>query len=324
MPDEGAAAPQARPERLPVAAVVVNYLAGESLGRCVESLAAERLSEIVVVDNGSRDGSLSPLRRAERQGRALAPASVEVVDAGRNLGYGAAVNLGARSTTAPCILVCNPDLVLEPGAVAALQDRLAGEDDLAIVGPMLKDTDGKVYPSGRAFPGLGDAIGHGFVGLVWRGNPWTRRYRRLGADQHRARPADWVSGACFLVRRSAFESVGGFDEAYFMYVEDVDLCWRLRRAGWGVFYEPAAAVVHEQGRSTSRHPYRMIAAHHGSMWRFAVRSARRRQLPLLPLVAAGLLVRLALALAEHLLRRVQDLFSPTASVMHRARRELQS
>ena len=123
--------------------------------------------------------------------------------------------------------------------------------DAAVAGPMLLETDGSVYPSGRTFPDLGEALGHGFVGLFWRDNPWTRRYRLVGDEQHRARNADWVSGASFLVRRDAFEAVGGFDEAYFMYVEDVDLCWRLHRAGWAVLYEPSSRVVHEQGRSTS-------------------------------------------------------------------------
>ena len=111
--------------------------------------------------------------------------------------------------------------------------------------------------------------------------------------------ADWVSGAFFLVRRLAFESVGGFDERYFMYLEDVDLCWRLHRAGWRVRYEPDAEVVHEQGRSASRHPYSMLLAHHVSMWRFARRSADRSEKMLLPLVFLGLLVRVVLAWAEH-------------------------
>ena len=81
-----------------------------------------------------------------------------------------------------------------------------------------------------------------------------------------------MSGACFLVRREAWDAVGGFDPSYFMYMEDVDLCWRLGRAGWGVGYEPAARVLHVQGVSTNRHPYRMLAAHHRSMWRFAWRT----------------------------------------------------
>ncbi len=302
---------------LPVAAVVVNYTAGSALAGCVASLAGEHLQEIVVVDNASRDGSLADLRQAGLPG-------VRILEAGRNLGYGAAANLGAAATSAEHLIVCNPDLVVSPGAVARLLERLEHDPSLALVGPLIRDADGDVYPSGRSFPSLGDAVGHAFVGLLWGGNPWTRRYRHLGEDQHLSRPADWVSGSFFLVRRLAFDSVEGFDEGYFMYVEDVDLAWRLRRAAWGAWYEPAGEVVHEQGRSASQHPYRMLLAHHRSMWRFASRTAPGRERLLLPLMGGGLAARLVLAWSEHLLRPVREMVAPTAKVRHRARGELQS
>lgn len=301
--------------KLPVAAVVVNYNAAGALNDCVISLQDAGVGEIVVVDNGSTDGSVAAMRSA-----GLDPKVVESV---RNLGYGAAANLGVKTTAEPFVLICNPDLVVRPGAVRALLERIEQDDSLAIVGPMILDADGQVYPSGREFPGLPEAIGHAFVGLIWGGNPWTRRYRHLGADQHRSRPADWVSGSCFLVRRLAFDSVAGFDEAYFMYVEDVDLCWRLRRAGWQIWYEPAGEVVHEQGLSASQHPYRMLAAHHRSMWRFAARTADGRERALLPLMAAGLVARLLLAWGDHLLRPVREEVLTKAKVKHRARGEFQ-
>ena len=106
-----------------------------------------------------------------------------------------------------------------------------------------------------------------------------------------------------LLRRSAFEAVGGFDERYFMYVEDVDLCWRTWQAGWRVAYEPAGRVVHAIGVSSELAPYRMIMAHHRSLWRFAVRSAGPRRRPLLPVVAVGLAVRTVLAWAQRASRR---------------------
>ena len=115
------------------------------------------------------------------------------------------------------------------------------------------------------------------------------------------RVVDWVSGACFLVRRTAFEQVGGFDEAYFMYAEDVDLCWRLGRAGWRVLYAPDAEIVHLQGVSTDRHPFRMIVEHHRSLLRFAVRSSRGWRRLLLPLVALGIGVRAGLACLSRVL-----------------------
>lgn len=274
-----------------VAAVVVNYNAGEALTGCVASVAAEEVEEIVVVDNASSDGST--------EAAAASFPDVLVVRPGRNLGYGAGANRGAAETSAPYVIVCNPDLVVVPGAVRRLTEVLDEHGDVAIAGPMLRDLSGAVYPSGREFPSLADAVGHAFLGLVWGGNPWTRRYRRLGAEQHRARDADWVSGAFFVVRRLAFESIGGFDERYFMYLEDVDLCWRLHRAGWRVRYEPDAEVVHEQGRSASRRPYAMLLAHHRSMWRFARQSAEGNEKKLLPFVAVGLVTRLLLAWAEH-------------------------
>lgn len=273
-----------------VAAVVVDYDAGDALRRCVDSLHDAGVIDVVVVENGSSKGAPA-LLASEPPPR--------IVVAARNGGYGAGANLGAAETDRELLLVCNPDLVVDRAMVDVLVASLDAHPGAAVAGPMLLEPDGTVYPSGRAFPALVDSLGHGFVGLLWRGNPWTRRYRLLGDDQLRARDADWVSGACFLVRAEAFWAVGGFDEAYFMYVEDVDLCWRLHRAGWAVRYEPAAQVVHEQGRSTSRRPYRMLVAHHRSMLRFANRSATGRQRLLLPVVALGLVLRLALASLEH-------------------------
>ncbi len=278
---------------LRVGAVVVNYNAGEVLSRCLESLGANGIEDIVVVDNGSTDGSTALARAAG--------GTCRLILSKRNVGYGAGANLGVRSSGRELVFVCNPDLVVEPGAVERLAEALDARPDAAVAGPMLLETDGSVYPSGRTFPDLGDALGHGFVGLFWRNNPWTRRYRLLGDEQHRARDADWVSGAGFLVRRDAFKAVGGFDESYFMYVEDVDLCWRLHRAGWAVLYEPSARVVHEQGRSTSREPYRMLAAHHRSIMRFARRSTKGRQRLLLPLVALALFARFLLSSLERYL-----------------------
>jgi N-acetylglucosaminyl-diphospho-decaprenol L-rhamnosyltransferase len=99
---------------------------------------------------------------------------------------------------------------------------------------------------------------------------------------------DWVTGACFLVRREAFDEVGGFDDRYFMYVEEVDLCWRLARAGWRTGYESSARVIHLAGVSTAAVPYRMIVAHHLSLWRFVRRTTCGSQRLLLPVVAAGI------------------------------------
>jgi N-acetylglucosaminyl-diphospho-decaprenol L-rhamnosyltransferase len=285
---------QTNPARRPgrVAAVVVNYNAAPELRRCLESLAANSVGEVVVVDNGSVDDSC----------RVAGAAGVCWVETGANLGYGRAANRGAVAVAEESdefLLVCNPDVELGPGSVAAMVAALDQDRTLGLVGPRIYNSDGSLYPSARTFPDLAVAMGHGVLGLVAPRNRFTRRYRLLDWDHRQAAQVDWVSGACFLIRRPAWESVGGFDPSYFMYLEDVDLCWRLHRAGWAVGYEPAAEVVHAQGVSTDRHPYRMLAAHHRSMWRFAYRTSSGTSRLALPIVAAGLVVRLALAMLEH-------------------------
>jgi N-acetylglucosaminyl-diphospho-decaprenol L-rhamnosyltransferase len=166
----------------------------------------------------------------------------------------------------------------------------------------MENLDGTLYPSVRRFPEMAVAFGHAFLGLVWPANPATRRYRMLDWDHERpAADVDWVGGACMLVRRSAFDLIGGFDEAYFMYVEDVDLCWRLGQAGWRIGYEPSARVVHALGGSSRRVPYRMIAEHHRSLYRFVSKSSAGARRGMLPVVAAGLGVRTVAAWAHHAL-----------------------
>ena len=278
-------------------AVVVNYNAGAALAACVASLRAAGVAEIVVVDNGSSDGSLAAL--AADNGKA------RIVRAGRNLGYGTAANRGAATLAEPFVLIANPDVVIDPGAVDVLAGTLEAEPDVAVVGPSIHDPGGALYPSARSFPSFTVGAGHALVGLFWPDNRWTRRYRDSATLERpvagRAREADWVSGACCVVRREAFETVGGFDEGYFMYVEDLDLCWRLRRAGWRVLYAPAAVVVHHQGLSAATRPFRMLAAHHRSTLRFARKSLVGVRAVLLVPVAGGLAVRLGLAWARQLL-----------------------
>jgi N-acetylglucosaminyl-diphospho-decaprenol L-rhamnosyltransferase len=274
------------------AAVVVNYESGEHLLRCVDSLLADTSDgapEVVVVDNGSRDGSVARLRAAHPQ--------VTVVDAGANLGYAGAANLGIARTGAETVAVCNPDLEVDVGTAAALRSRFDREPDLGALGPAITNPDGSHYPSARLDPTLTTAVGHALLGRIAPRNRFTARYRQLGADPEQARDVDWVSGAAMWLRRSAVTSVGGWDDGFFMYMEDVDLCWRLRRLGWRVAYEPAGHATHVQGASTAAHPYRMIVAHHRSLYRFARKRWRGPRRWLLAPAAVFLAVRALGAMA---------------------------
>ncbi|MBW3667740.1 MAG: glycosyltransferase family 2 protein [Actinobacteria bacterium] len=279
-----------------VSAVVVNYNAREYLVPCVRSLREAGVSEIVVADNDSRDGSAEALAAAEPDAK--------FVPTGGNFGFGGGANRGAALVSGEYIVVCNPDITIEPDAVDILVAAMEKDGRLAIVGPLVRNPDGSVYPTPRVFPRLLDAAGHAFLGMLAPRNRFTRRYRMLDLDRSvPSADVDWVSGSFFLARREAWDALGGFDEGYFMYAEDTDLCWRAHRAGWRVGFEPAARVTHVQGASTDKTPYRMIVAHHRSLLRFSSRTAAGAERALLPFVAVALALRTVIALAHRAARR---------------------
>lgn len=280
---------------LTVSAVIVNYNAAALLPACVRSLRADGVDEIVVADNCSSDHSLEQLKMADPEATWL--------PTGANLGFGGGANRGAAATSGELLLIGNPDIELAPGAVKAMSDVLAADPEVGIVGPRIENPDGTVYPSPRIFPGLVDAVGHAFVGFFKPDNRFTRRYRLLDFD--RAAPdldVDWVSGSCFMVRRQVWDELGGFDESYFMYAEDVDLCWRAKQRGWRVAFEPAARVVHIQGHSTDQRAYRMIVRHHISILKFWAKTVTGWQRALVPVGAVLLGLRAVLACGQRALR----------------------
>ena len=241
--------------------VTVTYSPGSHLDRFLSSLtvATDRPLRVVIADNGSTDGA--PEEALERY------PGTELLRTGGNLGYGSAVNR-AVATVPPdqeFVLIANPDVVWAPGSIDALltaADRwlLAGS-----LGPLIRDPDGAVYPSARHLPSLVRGGMHAVLGFAWKANPWTKSYR-----QERVEPSEravgWLSGSCLLVRRAAFDEVGGFDERYFMYMEDVDLGDRLGRAGWLNVYVPGSEILHDKGHSTGRDPARNLRAHHVSTY----------------------------------------------------------
>ncbi len=248
-----------------VAVIVVAYGSDDVLPAFLGSVAvaSRALLDVVVVDNRPEPGRVTA-GLADAHGARYLPLP-------GNPGYGGAINAAARQlgTEPDWLLICNPDVVLESGSVDILLAAAQADDRIAAVGPRILDAEGRVYPSARSIPSLRTGAGHALLGRVWPTNPWTRRYRRDDTTTHPvAREAGWLSGACLLVRRTAFTAVSGFDESYFMYFEDVDLGYRLGRAGWRNRYEPAAIVRHEGGTSTAAVSEAMVRAHHRSAERF--------------------------------------------------------
>ena len=274
---------------LPV--VTVTYSPGPHLERFLASLslATERPVCVVMADNGSTDGT--PQAAIERY------PNVRLFHTGANLGYGTAVNRAvAQLAETPdvdddWVIVANPDVQWGPGSIDALLEAATRWPRAGALGPLIRDPDGSVYPSARHLPSLVRGSMHAVVGPIWKRNPWTAAYR-----QERLEPTEravgWLSGSCLLVRRSAFAQVGGFDERYFMYMEDVDLGDRLGRAGWLSVYVPSAEVLHHKGHSTGDDPASHLAAHHESTYMFlADRHSGWSRAPLRWVLRAALALR---------------------------------
>jgi hypothetical protein len=280
-----------------VAVVIVNYNAGPHLRRCVNSVvrAAGVAVETVIIDNASADDRLEDLATV---------AGVSVIRNARNVGFGAAVNQGVRDTSAPLVLVLNPDCELTAGALPRLVRELTTTPSCAVVAPQVLNEDGSYQGNARGDPGI-------LAGLFGRSRALTRRFPWLavGTQQVVAPEAvsvtagsvdvDWVSGACLLVSRGAFDLVGGFDEAYFLFWEDADLCRRLRGAGFGVRFCPDARVVHAVGVSRRTSPAPSIRAFHAGAERYyTTHVAPSRWSPRRWLAVAILRVRCWLALRK--------------------------
>ncbi len=218
--------------------IIVSYNARADLLRCLDSLRAAppaATHEIIVVDNGSTDGSVEAARRID---------GVRVIEAGANLGFARANNIGIRESTGTALLLLNSDTVVPPGAVNHLLAELDRDASVAVVGPRLVDGNGRAELSfGRMIGPLNELR--------------QKRLARSGAVETLTRQRqypDWVSGACLLVRRSDAEKVGGLDERFFMYTEDVDFCAAIRARGRRILFTPDVEVVHLRGRSAATVP----------------------------------------------------------------------
>lgn len=270
--------------------MIVNYNAGDYLKACVDSLLAiedPRLDEIIVIDNGSTDTSLTN----------LTPGSAKIVDSGGNVGYARAANLGVAVTCSPYVAVLNPDVVCDPNFSRPLCECLDADASVGAAGPAIRDLAGVHYPSARTIPSLATALGHFVLGMIRPQNRWTRRYRQSDTDPTERRTTAWLSGAAVMLRRSALDAVGGWDERFFMFMEDVDLYTRLTAGGWAVWFEPASSVMHVEGVSRRSHPYRTLIAHHRSAFLYANLHWSGLRRAALPAVAAALAVRCLALLA---------------------------
>jgi GT2 family glycosyltransferase len=231
--------------------VIVSYRSADTLRRCVEPLAAMPDVHVTVVDNASPDDAVT----------SIADLDIEVIRSPRNGGFSYGCNLGSSGSTAPFLLFLNPDARMDPPALGALCSTLRTDHSIALVAPRILEESGTLAWSQRRFPRQRSTFAQAlFLHRVWPRAAWTDELIRDPEAYERPTTPDWVSGACMLVRREAFEAVGGFDEGFFLYCEDADLCRRLWDAGRTVRFEPGAQVRHIGGGSSATGETQAIAA----------------------------------------------------------------
>lgn len=214
-----------------VSAVVVSHGQPEELAACAASLAGQ-VDELVAIANTA--GSAGVL-----------PDGARLVVNARPVGFAANANVGIAATSGDAVIVANADTVARPGSVAALRDAVTGRTRCGIAGPQLLYPDGSWQPSRRRFPTVSGTLVRR-TPLRRVANPAERQRSHYLLDERPEAPvnADWMLGAFLLLRRTMLAEIGGFDEGYRMYCEDIDLCYRAARAGWERWYVPAAVVEH--------------------------------------------------------------------------------
>jgi GT2 family glycosyltransferase len=233
-----------------IAAVIINYNTCQELQACLGSIKPEEASEEVVVDNNSSDGSVEMVRSKYPWVTLLANKT--------NVGYGAAANQAIANSTARYVVLLNSDTLLQPGSLKALSYYLDQHPRAAIVGPRLENTDGTLQASCYPFPTPLDTFLENSTCAVFFGRLIRRYVPGIRGLYWRTWPHDsprivpWLKGAALAIRREAFNAVGGFDESFFMYFEDADLCCRMKKAGWQVHFAPVTTVVHVGGASTGQ------------------------------------------------------------------------
>lgn len=259
-----------------LAVVVVNTNSGDEVLRCVRSVfesAGDIRMQVVVVDNDSTDGSAHAVVGAFPE--------VGLIQNDSNRGFPAAANQGMRATDSEFILLINPDAEIRVGTMEGFLKVARDHPRAGAIGALTRSPDGSIYPSARRIPTLTQGLFHTLLAPFRPNNRWSRTYRMAEWDRRSERQVDWVSGSSMLLRRAALDEVGIFDERFFMYVEDMDLCTRLRQAGWEVWFSPELEIEHIGGTATvgrrrmtlehSRSIYRYFVKHRSSGWKAALR-----------------------------------------------------
>jgi N-acetylglucosaminyl-diphospho-decaprenol L-rhamnosyltransferase len=288
----------------PMAVVIVNFNARDHLRACLASVEREAPDDTVVVDTSSTDGSAEMVAAEYGWARLVRC---------QNRGYGAAANRGVNETSADFVLLLNSDTVLSAGSLRALSDYLDAHGEVGLAGPRLVNPDGTLQPSCYLFLSPLEALkARTFLRQLLANVPVFGEWPIWPHD--RARSVPWVKGAALAIRREAFAAVGGFDESYFMYFEEIDLAHRLWAAGWNVHFTPVATIMHEGGASVMQQRAAMTVELFASLLRFYGRHYSTGRLVVLRLL-------IATVMAKRLLRDILRIRRTSDAVLRSALEE---
>jgi len=264
--------------------------------------------EVIVADNASEDGSREMVRLEFPKAR--------LVEHEGNIGFCAGNNRAIPQDPGRYVLFLNADTRVTPCALDTLIDFADSAPDAGIIGPKLLNQDGSLQYSCRRFPNMGAGFFRNTpLGRLFPKNRYTQDYLMSDWDHASMRDVDWVSGAALMIRRETLAKVGGFDEGFYMYCEDVDLCYRAQKAGWRVVYFPDSVIYHIIGRSSDQVPTRATFYFHTSMYRFYKKHyARSTSVFIRPLIIPGLMARAIGQLARYRIRNLQRRFAARKSV----------
>ena len=278
--------------------IIVSFNSAVYLYDCLESLIKNPPAtkfEIVVVDNASGDRSTSIVKESFPD--------IRLIENKKNLGFAKANNIAIRETDSSYILLLNSDCRVYEKSLDIMIDFLEKNKDAGIEGPRIINSDGSVQYSCRRFPSFFDAGMHSILENILPDNRFSRRYKLVDIKRDSALEVDWVSGSCMLIRRAALDKTGLLDERYFMYVEDTDICYRMWKKGWKVYYNPDAQILHHIGGSTENGRVRSSIRMQKSVLYFFWKNNRKSiKVLLLPLLVIVLGLRILLTFIKNLLK----------------------
>ncbi|MCD4670586.1 MAG: glycosyltransferase family 2 protein, partial [Actinomycetia bacterium] len=227
--------------------IIVTYNSLGYLGECLNSIYAhppETGFDISIVDNASSDGTGEYIKKNHP--------GVALISNKENKGFAAASNQAITATDSRYVLLINSDCQVFEGSIERLLDYFGKTPKAAIAGPKIINSDGSIQYSCRSFPSFFGAAAHTILTHIYPDNPFSKKYKLVDVSRKEPFSVDWVSGSCMMIRRSALEDIGLLDESYFMYVEDIDICYRAWQKGSEVHYMPHSEVLHHVGGSSRK------------------------------------------------------------------------